>query len=137
MIQRLSPGYDYTREIDLTAELSLGDTVLLYAQDRLIGYALAHTAPLVEGRSREELRVLKLVCSDETRFVELIRAVADYARRSGTRRVALRMQGEYAAAYQRLIALGGHVRWTDLRMSLAGREERPPSGGLVLSNWEI
>jgi GNAT superfamily N-acetyltransferase len=137
MIQRLSPGYDYTREIDLTAELSLGDTVLLYAQDRLIGYALAHTAPLVEGRSREELRVLKLVCSDEARFVELIRAIADYARRSGTRRVALRMQGEYAAAYQRLIALGGHVRWTDLRMSLAGREERPPSGGLVLSNWEI
>jgi len=137
MIDALLPGYDYTREIELTAELSLGDTVLLYEQDRLIGYALAHTAPLVEGRSREELRVLKLVCLDEARFVDLIRAVNDYARRSGTRRVALRVQGEYAAAYQRLIALGGHVRWTDLRMSFAGREERPPSSGLVLSNWEI
>ena len=137
MIDGLLPGYDYTREIELTAELSLGDTVLLYEADRLIGYALAHTAPLVEGRSREELRVLKLVCLDEARFVDLIRAVNDYARRSGTRRVALRVQGEYAAAYQRLIALGGHVRWTDLRMSFAGREERPPSSGLVLSNWEI
>jgi GNAT superfamily N-acetyltransferase len=137
MIDRLLPGYDYTREIELTGELSLGDTVLLYDQDRLAGYALAHTAPLVEGRTREELRVLKLVCVDEARFVDLIRAVTDYARRSGTRRVALRMQGEYAAAYHRLIALGGHVRWTDLRMSFAGREERPPSSGLVLSNWEI
>jgi GNAT superfamily N-acetyltransferase len=139
MIQRLLPGYDYTREIELTAELSLGDTVLLYDRDRdhLAGFALAHTAPLVEGRTREELRVLKLVCLDESRFVELIRAVADFARRSGNRRVALRMQGEYANAYQRLIALGGHVRWTDLRMSLAGREERPPAAGLVLSNWEI
>jgi GNAT superfamily N-acetyltransferase len=137
MIDGLFPGYDYTREIELTAELSLGDTVLLYERDRLIGFALAHTAPLVEGRSREELRVLKLVCLDEARFVDLIRAVADYARRSGTRRIALRMQGEYSAAYQRLIALGGHVRWTDLRMCFGGREERPPSSGLVLSNWEI
>jgi GNAT superfamily N-acetyltransferase len=137
MIESLLPGYDYTREIELTAELSLGDTVLFYERDRLLGFALAHTAPLVEGRTREELRVLKLVCADEARFVDLIRAVTDYARRSGTRRVALRMQGEYSAAYQRLIALSGHVRWTDLRMSLAGREERPPSSGLVLSNWEI
>jgi hypothetical protein len=40
-------------------------------------------------------------------------------------------------AYQRVIALGGHVRWTDLRMSLAGFVERLPQRGLVLSNWEI
>jgi GNAT superfamily N-acetyltransferase len=137
LIDRLSPGYDYTREIELTAELSLGDTVLLHEHDRIVGFALAHTAPLVEGRTREELRVLKLVCVDETRFGDLIRAVTDFARRGGTRRVALRMQGEYSAAYQRLIAMGGHVRWTDLRMSFTGREERPPSSGLVLSNWEI
>jgi GNAT superfamily N-acetyltransferase len=137
MIQRLLPGYDYTREIELTADLGLGDTVLLYDGDRLAGYALAHTAPLVEGRTREELRVLKLVCEDEGRVVDLIRAVNDFARRSGTRRIALRMQGEYTAAYQRIIMLGGHVRWTDLRMSFTGREERPPTTGLVLSNWEI
>ena len=54
-----------------------------------------------------------------------------------TRRVALRLQGEFLRAYQRVIALGGHVRWTDLRMSLAGFEEHPPEHGLVLSNWEI
>lgn len=137
VIERLLPGYDYTREIELTADLALGDTVLLHDRDRLAGFALVHTAPLVEGRSREELRVLKLVVEDDTKFGDLIRAVTDYSRRSGTRRVALRMQGEYSAAYQKIIALGGHVRWTDLRMSLVGREERPPASGLVLSNWEI
>jgi hypothetical protein len=47
------------------------------------------------------------------------------------------MQGEFLAAYQRLIALGGHVRWTDLRMSLGGYEERPVGSGIILSNWEI
>jgi hypothetical protein len=137
LIDRVLPGYDHTREIELTADLSLGDTVLWYDGDRIAGYALAHTVPLVEGRSREELRVLKLVLDDETRFVDLARAVADFARRSGTRRVALRMQGEFLSAYQRLIALGGHVRWTDLRMSLTGFTEQPPRSGLVLSNWEI
>src|SRR6185312_1491105 len=90
LLQRLLPGYDYTREIELTAELSLGDTVMLRDGDRLIGFALAHTAPLVEGRSREELRVLKLVLEDESRFVDLVRAVTDFARRSGTRRISLR-----------------------------------------------
>jgi GNAT superfamily N-acetyltransferase len=137
LVQRLSPGYDYTREITLTHDLGLGDTVLLYDGDHLIGYALAHTAPLVEGRSREELRVLKLVLEDENRFEELVRAVADFARRSGTRRLALRMQGEFIRTYQRIVALGAHVRWTDLRMSLVGYEERRPESGLVISNWEI
>jgi hypothetical protein len=137
MIDRMLPGYDYTREIQLTSDLGLGDTVLLRDRDRIVGYALAHTAPLVEGRAREELRVLKLVVEDESRLVELVRAVADFARRSGTRRMALRIQGEFLSAYQRVIALGGHVRWTDLRMSLAEYEERRPAHGLVLSNWEI
>jgi hypothetical protein len=137
LIQRLLPGYDYTREIELTSELSLGDTVMLRDGDRLIGYALAHTAPLVEGRSREELRVLKLVLEDESRFVDLVRAVTDFARRSGTRRISLRIQGDFLAAYQRVIALGGHVRWTDLRMSFMDYEEKRPSAGLVFSNWEI
>ena len=137
LVQRLLPGYDYTREISLTHDLALGDTVLLYDGDALAGFALAHTAPLVEGRSREELRVLKLVLADEARFAEMVRAIADFARRSGMRRIALRLQGEFLSAYQRAIALGAHVRWTDLRMSLAEYEERPPARGLVLSNWEI
>jgi len=137
LVQSMLPGYDYTREIHLTAELSLGDTVLLYDGDTLLGFALAHTAPLVEGRAREELRVLKLVVADESKLDLMLLAIADYARRSGTRRVSIRMQGEYQAAYQRVIALGGHVRWTDLRMSFMGYEEQRPQRGLAFSNWEI
>jgi GNAT superfamily N-acetyltransferase len=137
LVQRLLPGYDYTREIHLTAELALGDTVLLYDRDELVGYALAHTAPLVEGRAREELRILKLVLADEIHLVDMLRAIADFARRSGTRRVALRLQGEFDRAYERVIALGGHVRWTDLRMSYGDYVEKRPEMGLVLSNWEI
>ncbi len=137
LVQRLLPGYDYSREITLTSDLSVGDTVLLYDDERLVGFALAHTAPLVEGRAREELRVLKLAVEDESRLDELLRAVSDLARRSGTRRVSLRVQGEFGSAYRRVVALGAHVRWTDLRMSLNSFEERRPEHGLLLSNWEI
>lgn len=137
LLDAVLPGYDHGREIALTDDLSLGDTVLLRDGDRLVGFALCHTVPLVEGRMREELRVLKLVLDDERRLEAMIAVLRDFARRSGTRRVAIRVQGDYAAAYARLIALGGRVRWSDLRMSLVGYEERTPARGLVLSNWEI
>lgn len=138
LLDELAPGYDYTREIQLTDELSLGDTVMLRADSgALLGFALAHTVPLVEGRAREELRVLKLVLRREDSFREMARALCDFARRSGTRRVALRVQGDYLRTYQRLIEIGARVRWTDLRMALAGYDEQHPRGALVLSNWEI
>ena len=138
LLERLAAGYDYTREIQLTDELALGDTVILRGVDgSLEGFALAHTVPLVEGRAREELRVLKLVLLHEERFPEMARSLCDFARRSGTRRVALRVQGDYQATYQRLIGMGARVRWTDLRMALSNHLEQHPANALVLSNWEI
>lgn len=137
LTQSLVPGYDYSREITLTDSLALGDTLLIREARRLVAFALCHTAPLVEGRTREELRVLKMVVSELSRFEPCCRALMDYARRSGTRRVAFRVQGEYVDAYARLIAMGARVRWTDLRMSLAGYAEPKAERGVILSNWEI
>jgi GNAT superfamily N-acetyltransferase len=137
LVGSLQPGYDHTREIVLTDELALGDTLLLYKKDRLVGFALCHTAPLVEGRAREDLRVLKLALDDLSHLDEMVRLLADLARRSGTRRVSIRVQTEYDAAYQRLIGLRARIRWSDLRMSYAGCAERKSERGIVLSNWEI
>lgn len=137
LVHGICGGYDYSREIAITDELGLGDTILLWDGDAIVGYALAHTTPLVEGRAREEVRVLKLVLAEEARFESLVRQVMDFARRAGARRVAFRMQTDYAEAYRQAIALGAHVRWSDLRMSLTDHEERRPKMGLVFSNWEI
>ena len=137
LVQVIMPGYDFTREIELTDALALGDTVLLREHGELAAFALCHTAPLVEGRVREELRVLKLVLADDRLLDPMVRALCDFAKRSGTRRVAFRVQGDYDRLYRRLITLGARVRWTDLRMSLAGHAEARPAQGVVLSNWEI
>lgn len=102
-----------------------------------VGYALCHTAPLVEGRVRDELRVLKLVLARRAELPRMVGALVDYARRSGTRRLAVRLQGEYPDAYRTFIAMGARVRWTDLRMSAHGWTEVAPAEGMLLSNWEI
>jgi hypothetical protein len=137
LVDGLLPGYDFTRELVLTEELGLGDTVLFRTGSRLTGFALCHTAPLVEGRSREEARVLKLVLAPGADLGGTVIALADYARRSGTRRVAFRSQTDYLHAYRTLISLGGRVRWTDLRMTLAEHPEPVAAEGVVWSNWEI
>lgn len=131
------PGYDYAREMRLTGELGLGDSVILERNGRVRGFAIFHSVPLVEGRPREELRVLKLAVQRTEDLDELVRLLAVAARRTGTRRLAIRVQGEYAAAYQRLVGAGARVRWTDLRMTKAGFEEPVAATGAVFSNWEI
>lgn len=137
LVNDLQPGVDFTREVELTRALGIGDTVLLYGPDALVGFALCHDAALVEGRPREETRVLKLAVRDVAQLPALLAAVGAYARDRGTARVAVRLQGDYPDAYQALVSLGARVRWTDLRMTLAGCGEAIPTRGLVCSNWEI
>jgi GNAT superfamily N-acetyltransferase len=137
LVQGVLPGSDYSREIALTGELQLGDTLLLRDGDRLVGFALTHAAPLVEGRTRDDLRVLKLVLAEENRFTAFAKVIANHARHSGIRRVSFRMQGEYSNAYAQAIAMGMQVRWTDLRMSLGAQSGAKPASGIALSNWEI
>lgn len=133
----LVPGTDYGREIALTGDLALGDTILLHEGGTLVGFALCHAVPLVEGRGREELRVLKLGLADGRHAGRLAAAIGGYARESGCPRWAVRVQGQHDGLYRQLIHAGGRVRWTDLRMALASHPERVPTRGVLLSNWEI
>ena len=131
------PGADYTREIGLTHELSLGDTLLHFRDHELAGFALCHAAPLVEARARDELRVLKLVAVDDDAFEAMLSGLSSLARRTATTRVALRMQGEHRNAYAAVMRQGGRVRWTDLRMTLDGYPQVIATQGVAMTNWEI
>jgi len=132
------PGLDFTREIGLTLKHGLGDCLLLRDDaGGLEGFALFHDVPLVEGRSREEIRVLKLVLVEQSYMPRMAEALQAQARRSGALRCAIRVQGEYEVAFRSLIARGARVRWSDLRMTLVGFGDAKPLRGMVLSNWEI
>ena len=137
-VQQLIPGYDYTREIVLTARHELGDTLFVRKGNDVVSFAICHSVPLVEGRATEELRVLKMVARSEADFDHLVTQLCAHARAKGGKRVAIRVQGRYSDVYRRLVARGARVRWTDLRMAVHGyAESAPAGGGIVLSNWEI
>lgn len=138
LAQGIRDGYDFTREIQITDALSIGDTVFVRRAGAVSAFAVCHSAPLVEGRTRDEVRVLKLVASSDADALLLVSHLTEYARRCGTRRVAIRVQGDAARFYAALIARGARVRWTDLRMTKAAyAEPAQPLDGVMLSNWEI
>ncbi len=137
-LQRSAPGRDFTREHELTEDLKIGDTVVIEDAAGLRAFALWHSAPLAESRPLEELRVLKLFADGPESFSSLMGALETCAQRLRVRRVAIRAQTEFSAAYQELTERGYRVRWTDLRMTLDGHPEaRLPEGEVVFSNWEI
>jgi GNAT superfamily N-acetyltransferase len=137
LVTALAPGYDFTREILLTAELGLGDTTVVTGPAGVEAMVLWHAAPLAEGRPRDEVRVLKLAARDARAFEAAVSATEASAAQLGIRRVSLRCQTRYEDAFRRLVARSYRVRWTDLRLHYEGHAERPPAEGVLFSNWEI
>jgi hypothetical protein len=137
LVEHLAPGCDFTREIELTRELVLGDLIVAGPPGALEAFALCHAAPLAENGGRDEVRVLKVGAVSLDALVTVLDAVAAWAARRGARRIAVRCQTAYGDAYRALVRRGYRVRWTDLRMTLAGYPETPPESGLVWSNWEV
>ncbi|HUK22443.1 MAG TPA: GNAT family N-acetyltransferase [Gemmatimonadales bacterium] len=137
LITSIIPGPDFTREILLSEQLALGDTTLVEAANGLDAAILWHSAPLAEGRAREELRILKLAARDDRAFSAALAATEATAARAGIRRVAVRCQTRYESAFRHLVERGYRVRWTDLRMTLDGYPEPHAEKGVLFSNWEI
>ncbi len=136
-VAALAPGYDFSREIELTLELALGDVVVFARDGRLAGFALCHAVPLAEGGGRDEVRALKVGAADVSALLGVLDAALAWARRHAVRRFAVRCQTAYAEAYHALVERGFRVRWSDLRMTLAGFPEQHPAPGVLWSNWEI
>ncbi len=130
-------GVDFSREVELTLELELGDVTLLRdGAGVLRAFAVWHAAPLAQGRAQEDLRILKLVARTHADAVDAVNAVEREAATLGVDRLSLRCQTRHDELYAALIADGYRVQWTDLRMTLAGFSEQERNG-VMLSNWEI
>src|SRR5438034_1416479 len=76
LVAALAPGYDFTREILLTAELGLGDTSLVDGDGRLDALVLWHSAPLAEGRHQ---RVQSAVADRKSTRLNSSHTVISYA----------------------------------------------------------
>jgi len=137
LVESLAPGYDFTREFELTLQYGLGDVLVVQRGEDVAGFALCHAAPLAEGGGRDEARVLKLGAVDLDALRDVLAAAAAWSGRLAIRRLAVRCQTGYEDAYRALVDLGYRVRWSDLRMTLADHPEQKPAAGVLWSNWEI
>ncbi len=138
LVDALAPGVNFAREIELTLELGLGDVLLLDRGGSLAAFALCHAVPLAEGGGRDEVRALKVGAVSVEALTAVLDLAASWAGRLAIRRLAVRCQTANAEAYRALVARGFRVRWSDLRMTLAGfPEPSPKEGGVLWSNWEI
>ncbi len=137
-LDRSASGYDFSREIALTDELQIGETIAIERDGEMAGFALWHSAALADARPADELRVLKLFADSGDTLARLLVILESCAAALRIRRVAVRCQTAYPAAYHALITRGYRVRWTDLRMTReAFPEVHVPAGEVLLSNWEI
>lgn len=136
LTQQVAPGIDFSRELQLTLEMSLGDTTLVRRDGRLVAFALWQSTPLAAGRPRDEQRVLKVVAEDMGAFERLVDGLQADAIAARLRRISLRCQTAYPETYAHLIQRGFRVHWTDLRMTLPDAPEQA-TRGILMSNWEI
>lgn len=134
---RLVPGLEFKQELELTAEHQMGDTTVVLRRGEPVAFAIWHGAPLAAGRERDELRVLKLVALDLEAFDQILAALEADAAEERLRRVAIRCQTQYEAAWRKLVKRGYRAHWTDLRMTLPEYPEKPVREGVLFSNWEI
>jgi len=137
-LNRSIPHYDFTRELALTYELDIGDTVVVERGGQVRGFALWHSVPLTGDGAGDEIRLLKIFADSIATFEQLVVGTEQCAVDLGIPRVAIRCQTAYSDAFGKLLDLGYSIRWTDLRMTLRGYPEaQVPNGEFLFSNWEI
>lgn len=133
----IGSGVDFTREIELTLEMRLGDVTLLHESGgALRAFALWHTAPLAHGHGVADMRILKLVAPDTDTALAVVFAVEREAATMVLPQCSVRCQSRFTDFYAALVGEQYRVQWTDLRLTLAANPE-PVSAGVLLSNWEI
>ncbi|MDZ7630842.1 MAG: hypothetical protein U5K74_05655 [Gemmatimonadaceae bacterium] len=89
------------------------------------------TAPLVEGRARDEVRVLKFVAATDADAAGARgQLLTEYARRCGTRRIAIRVQGDATRSTPRSIARGAS-RALDRLAEPGSQAVSPPSRSMA------
>ncbi len=131
-------GLDLSREIEAVVEHGLGDTILLFEDAALAGFAVCHTGAGSEGGSQACYIKFALVRSGGDaagRLRRLVAACEDFARARGVGQIVAGVSTGRHDAYRTMVELG-------FRMQLAGvTMHRPHAPGydrpdvFALEDW--
>jgi GNAT superfamily N-acetyltransferase len=136
---RLEPGLDYTREVEVTTEFAFGDACLFTQAQKTVGFVLAHTEAYSMEEERQFLKVNVLQMSPELPISALDHFLAeleDWARVEYLTGIYIRVPTRYYQGYHYLLSKEFKIVNIDLRLTLDGFAQIDDSKNVNFNKWE-
>lgn len=136
---RLEPGLDYTKEVEVSTEFAFGDACLFTQDQKTVGFILAHTETYSMQEERRFLKVNALQMSPELPISALDNFLAeleDWARVEYLTGIYIRVPTRYYQGFHYLISKEFRIVNTDLRLTLDGFAQRDDSKNINFNKWE-
>ena len=131
-------GLDLTREIRAVADQGLGDTVLLWSDSRLVGFAICHCGPGSEagsGTCYMKFGAISPECATERGFERLLNAAEQLAYARGMSRLVAGVNSARHEAYRTMLARGFRTDLQGIAMHRPNIEGYGKAGVFVLDDW--
>lgn len=129
---------DLTSEIAAVNTRNLGDTILLWSNDVLLGFAICHCGENTEAG--KDICYVKFAAvrpgvKTEQWFEQLLRECEKFAVEQKLSRLICGMSAERERAYQKMIALGFKIDRLGLAMHKPNKPAYNHSGVFVIDDW--
>jgi GNAT superfamily N-acetyltransferase len=131
-------GLDVTSEIRAVADQRLGDTVLLWRDDQVIGFAVCHTGAGTEagsGACYAKFAAVRPTGSTGEDFDTLLSALEQFACERGTSRVVAGVNTAREEAYRRMLAHGFRTEIQGVAMQRPNEPGYNRAGMYVIDDW--
>lgn len=127
--ERIHPGLDYSKEIEVTAQYEQGETVILTERGQAVGMAVVWLTSGRQGQAatygNTQVLVLDPSHTDGNRFRALLTGAEAMVRARGVEEIILPVNAQHTWALERLLHWEYRVERAMLRMVLAGTDGGP------------
>lgn len=135
---RIYPGLDLSKEVEIVDSLALGDVLLLERERQVLGFAICHTPGASEAP--HGALYVKVLAVDPTRrrpeyFAQLLGAAEEMAVGAGLQRIIAPVYTRYWRAYQALLTAGYQIDMLLVRMKRGKKEDYEREDDFVLDDW--
>ncbi|HET9218330.1 MAG TPA: GNAT family N-acetyltransferase [Terriglobia bacterium] len=132
------PGLNVEREIRAAYDQSLGDTVLLSEDGRLVGFAVCHCGPDTEagnGKCYLKFGIASSGSDSEVHFSKLLNAVEEFAASRGLTQIEAGINLSRHEAYRRMLLHGFRAERTGVAMHRPLEPGYSRPGVYVIDDW--
>jgi GNAT superfamily N-acetyltransferase len=131
-------GLDLRREIETVAAQNLGETVLLWSRDNLLGFAICHCGEGTEAGKDNcyvKFGAVRSTQTSESDFEQLLQACEALGVKQGLKNLVCGVNTERQAAYQKMLALGFRIDVIGIAMCRPSQPGFNRADVFVIDDW--